>query len=266
MGATTSMTIPMVAVTGVRQTVNANLTPAQTTWNLRSALNVAALNCLDLKYAGLVDNYGAFLKRNSKQLAAANKAIQGEFRTRYGASYRDEQDGYMTQVYNYFALPPAKNEFCDVSFAISNEALQVAPEDLPTYSSVALTRIENAFESFFSAYEQYRVDLRAWDSLYGAGAVTGVSNPVVGTVGDPVTAPVVIAGSSAPATSAGGVEPAASGQTPIVIDTGETNADGTPSTALPTEGPIFQSGEVVQGEAGAGEDIPPGESDDTPVP
>ena len=251
MGATTSMPIPMLAASGVRQTVNAGLTPAQTTWNLRSALNVAALNCQDIKYTGLVDNYGAFLKRNAKELSATNRALQSEFRQRYGSTYRDVQDSYMTQVYNYFALPPAQDAFCDVSFAVATEALTVEPSQLDLFASTALPRIENAFETFFRAYEQYRVDLAAWDSEYGpppavTTTVQGYTNPLDPAV---TVAPGETLVDSMPAT-----DPAMAGtatQPPVVIAGEQPAADNPPAATapLPTQGPIFQSGEVVQGEA-----------------
>ena len=272
MGASTNMAIPLVAATGVRQTVNANLTPAQTTWNMRSALNVAALNCLDPKYTGLVENYGAMLKNNARELSATNRALQSEFRQRYGGTYRDVQDSYMTQVYNYFALPPAKGAFCDVAFAVSQEVLTVPRGDLEVFAASALPRIEGAFENFFRAYEQYRIDLQAWDSQYGPPTVTttvqGYVNPldpnvevepgetVVGTM--PATAPI-----TAPGEPQAPVDiPPVSDQTPVVIATGETTADGEAEVTLPTSGPIFQSGEVVQDVAG-GDDA---EEDDTPDP
>lgn len=271
MGAAKGMTIPMVAATGVRQTVNANLTPAQTTWNLRSALNVAALNCMDPKYTGLVDNYGAFLKRNAKELSATNRALQTEFRQRYGATYRDVQDSYMTQVYNYFALPPAMDEFCDVSFAISNEVIQISPADIDVFAATALPRIESVFEDFFRAYEQYRVDLAAWNSEYGppiiTTAVQGYTNtlepPVNGTPAEtvvnsmPVTQPGTVAGEIVPIDL-----PPTADQTPIVIATEETDAQGDPVITLPSEGPVFRSGEVVQGDTSTADD----KVDDTPDP
>lgn len=260
------MTIPMVAATGVRQTVNANLTSAQTTWNLRSALNVAALNCQSAEHSMLVSNYGAYLKNHARELSATNRALQSEFRQRYGATFRDVQDSYMTQVYNYFALPPAKDEFCDVANAVSAEIVGVPQGDLEVFSATALPRVEAVFEDFFRAYEQYRVDLRAWDSQYGPPTVTttvqGYSNPLdpsvvvkpgetlVGTM--PATAPVKPAGE----TQAPVDLPPATGQTPVVIATDEVGADGQPVVALPTEGPIFQSGEVVQGEQAGPDDTP----------
>lgn len=272
MNATAGMTIPMVAATGVRQTVNANISTAQTTWNLRSALNVAALNCLDPEYTGLVDNYWAFLKRNAKVLSSTNRALRGEFRERYGQSYLDDQDAYMTKVYNYFALPPAKNEFCEVSFAISKEALQVVPDDLDTFAATALPRIEGVFEDFFRAYEQYRVDLQAWNSQYGPSPVTTTvqgyataMEPAAGVTTDAMgnSVPIGTLGSTLTDVQGPVDEEPATGQAPIVIATGDTAPDGEPVLTLPTEGPIFRSGEVVQGEQEeqSGQTV-----DDTPDP
>ncbi len=270
------MTIPMVAASGVRQTVNANLTPAQTTWNLRSALNVAALNCLDLEYTGLVDNYGTFLDRNARELSAANRALQSEFRQQYGGTYRDAQDSYMTKVYNYFALPPAKSDFCDVAYTISGEVITIPPSDLDTFASMALPRIEGVFEDFFRAYEQYRVDLRAWNSQYGSPTVgttvQGYVNPLNPAVKvEPDQTVVDATPATSPVSPPGGAQapveiPPATGQEPVVIATGETSPDGEPVVTLPTEGPIFQSGEVVQGETDLGEEAGAEEEDDKPVP
>ena len=113
-------------------------------------------------------------------------------------------------------------------------------EDIDLYAATALPRIESVFEDFFRAYENYRVNLTAWDAQYGPPTVTttvqGYTNPLdpntpvaVGTtpVGDmPATQPVIIAGED---------------QAPIDLPPA-TSADGT----LPTSGPIFKSGEVVQ--------------------
>lgn len=234
------MTIPLVGADGVRQTVNANLTPAQTTWNLRSALNVAALNCLKPQYAGILPAYKSFLETHARKLSATNRTLQSEFRQKYGPTYRDVQDAYMTQVYNYFALPPALDDFCTMSLAVATEMPKTSKEDIDLYASTALPRIESVFEDFFRAYEQYRVNLTAWNAQYGPPTVSttvqGYTNPLdpntpvaVGTtpVGDmPATQPVVVAGED---------------QAPIDLPPA-TGPNGT----LPTSGPIFKSGEVVQ--------------------
>lgn len=172
-GAAANMVIPPVGADGVRETVNARLSPAQSLWNLRSGLNVAALNCLDPAYAPLAARYGAMLKTHSRELSAANRAIASEFRKRYGSGYRAEQDAYLTKVYNYFALPPVLDAFCKASLALSEELVRIPRGKLGEFASVALPRLEGVFEDFFRRYEQYRIDLAAWDARYGASARAG---------------------------------------------------------------------------------------------
>ena len=74
----------------------------------------------------------------------------------------------MTQVYNYFALPPARADFCNVMLGIANEYIAAPPEDANLFAASGLARIEAVFDRFFRAYEQYRVDSSAWDLRYGA--------------------------------------------------------------------------------------------------
>lgn len=165
------MAIPSVGTDGVRQTVNAHISDNQRIWNLRSGLNVAALNCLKPEHVALVGNYRDLLKKHSRELARTNTALQTEYRKRFGASYRNDQDSYMTRVYNYFALPPVLPKFCDEALAVSNELRAVPVGQLSTFSATALPRLENVFEGFFQAYEQYRTRLADWDARYGAQSV-----------------------------------------------------------------------------------------------
>ena len=60
--------VPPLGANGVRQTVNANLSPTQATWNFRSAYNVAALNCLKPEHADILVGYRAFLKSHARGL------------------------------------------------------------------------------------------------------------------------------------------------------------------------------------------------------
>jgi hypothetical protein len=170
-GAVAGMVDPGLDTFGIRQTVNANLTPAQKTWNLRSALNVAALNCLEPQYLAITDNYKAFLKTHLKGLAATNRALDAEFRAKFGPTYRDSRDVYMTQVYNYFALPPTLPSFCDAALAMSAEAATIKPAELDSFSAGALPRIEAVFLQFYRSYEQYKDDLAGWQARYTSPAV-----------------------------------------------------------------------------------------------
>ena len=172
------MAIPAVGLNGIRHTVNTNISPTQTLWNLRSGLNVAALNCLRPQHAMLLDNYKILLKRHSRELARANRDLAREYRQEHGSQYRRVQDSYMTRVYNYFALPPTLPAFCDTALELSHEVAQVAPGGLKDYASTGLPRMEAVFQDFYSDYEQYRVDLAAWDARYGAGSLPVYGQPV----------------------------------------------------------------------------------------
>ena len=158
--------------------------------------------------------------------------------------------------------------FCDAALTVSRDALTAEVGTLDSFAAVALPRIESVFNDFYRAYEQYRVNLAAWDSKYGPPTVTttvqGYTNPLSPDVsvapGDtlvnsmPATTPVTVASE----TQAPVDLPPAAGVQPVIVATQDDETGETVST-LPTEGPIFQSGEVVQGEVQAG-------PDDTPDP
>lgn len=168
-GAALSTPVPPIGPDGVRLTVNAHLSAAATTWNLRSGLNVAALNCLEPEYAPILAAYKVMLTGQQRKLAAANKAVEAEFRGRYGAAaYRNEQDQYMTQVYNYFALPPVRHQFCATATEISNNYMLLPPDDLDAYAAVMLPKLEMVFTDFYTRFENYRLAVADWDARYGA--------------------------------------------------------------------------------------------------
>lgn len=179
-GAPANMAIPALGTDGVRMTVNAHLTPTQALWNFRSAYNVAALNCQRPEHAEIVVGYRAFLKKHARGLQAANRGVDSEFKAKYGARFVPSREAYMTQVYNYFANPVTLRAFCDASLTMSRDAQLVAPADLPTFGTAELPKLEQIFEAFFRAYEQYRIDAANWDAKYAPKAVTAVSSPPPG--------------------------------------------------------------------------------------
>lgn len=184
------MLLPPLGPNGQRMTVNSNLDEDSTLWHFRSAWNVAALNCMDPAHAGILEGYGAFLKKYAKVLSATNTAIDQRFRREHG-SRNDAvkaREAYMTQVYNYFALPPARADFCNVAVQIASEFQASPPDDPKTFAMSSLPRYEAVFQTFFRQYEEYRVASAAWDARYGSRygssqpgyvAVHGVSGPTV---------------------------------------------------------------------------------------
>jgi hypothetical protein len=186
-GASANLSVPPLDAQGLRHTVNYGLSPAQTVWNLRSAYNVAALNCLQPQHAQIVVNYRAFLKTHAKKLAAVNKEVDQEFKAKFGAKFIPPRESYMTQVYNYFALPPTLPAFCDAALAMSNEAATIPSADLDAFAARSLPAIEQVFLRFYRSYEQYRTDLAAWQARYMASmpAPVAIVLPAQGAAAPP---------------------------------------------------------------------------------
>lgn len=181
LGASAGLFVPPVGPDGVRQTVNARLTPAQTIWNIRSAYNVAALNCLKAEHAEILTNYKTFLKTHAKGLKAANTAVDGDFRKRYGSAFIRPREAYMTQVYNYYAYPATLEAFCDAATVIARDSATVKPAELGAFSQRSMATLETVFETFFRTYEQYRADVAAWDAKYAPTAASSAA-PAATTV------------------------------------------------------------------------------------
>lgn len=171
-GASPRLVPPPVNALGFRETVNTGLSRAQTTWNLRSAYNVAALNCLQPEHAQIVVNYRAFLKTHEKKLTAVNKEIDQEFKAKHGARFIPPRETYNTQVYNYFALPPTLPSFCDAALAMSNEAAIAPSAELDAFAARSLPMLERVFLDFYRSFDQYRTDLAAWQAKYMSPTAT----------------------------------------------------------------------------------------------
>ena len=216
LGAPAGMTIPPVNAMGVRPTINTGVGPDQLLWNFRSAYNVAALDCQHTEHTAILENYKAFLKTYAKALAAANKGVDQQFGTAKGKANVRAREAYMTQVYNFYALPPTLPQFCDAALAMSNElaALPVpasktppkrrgkAPAPVPQgseaelreFAAANLPKLDRVFLDFYNSYDQYRADLAAWQARYA---------PVV-AVPAPTTTPMGTTSPAAPAPTPAG--------------------------------------------------------------
>ena len=187
---------PQALADGTRLTLNYGLSPDQTTWHLRSAWNVAALNCNGPAYEPIATAYASFLDSHAPELKTINTALDRQFRTEHGTGYARVRDTYMTRVYNYFALPPAKRYFCDAALGVANRHTLQPPAELNGWSAIELATIERAFAAFYNDFEQWQVDVAAWDQAYGAeyGAPYGVY-PQSFAAPAPITIPSVDPGS-----------------------------------------------------------------------
>jgi hypothetical protein len=176
-GAHYLMDIPPRGPDGRRITVNSNLTDDQLVWNLRSAWNVAALNCLAPEYQPILDGYRAFLAGNARKLTAVNDRIEKSYTSRFRVR-RDAivaRDGYTTQVYNFFALPAARAGFCRAALDMANRSLTAPPTDPLAFAQANFDGLLVPFDQFFVEYEAYQQASAAWDAKWGA--LYGASQP-----------------------------------------------------------------------------------------
>ena len=94
-------------------------------WNLRSGLNVAALQCQFAPWLRTVPNYNGILAHHSGELASAYTTLNGYFKRVHGPVKGVKAfDDYSTITYNNFASLQAQLGFCQVASNISKAALQ----------------------------------------------------------------------------------------------------------------------------------------------
>lgn len=218
------MVLPPLGPDGQRITINSGLDEDSTLWHFRSGWNVAALNCLDAGEEPILEGYRTFLTKYRRALSRANTDIDKRFRREHDSrsSAIKAREAYMTQVYNYFALPPARAAFCNVALQVANEFLLAQPEDPKAFAAAALPRYETAFQNFFRLYAQYQIDSGAWDARYGAQY--GASQPGYVAVHS-ITAPTVassLVNLNAPATATEVVDPETGARIPVIPVPDET--------------------------------------------
>lgn len=190
-GAALSMTIPPVGLDGIRVTPNRGLSRDEQIWHFRSALNVAALNCQGPVWGQIATEYNKFIVIHKVLLSKTSKSVDREYVKRYpkqnGLRIRDTR---MTDLYNYFALPPVRGQYCDMALRKLQEANQVPKEALPEYAMGSLADIDNVFVNFYETYVKYELDLADWNMKY---APKPAYSPAKNIIAPPVTTQPVAA-------------------------------------------------------------------------
>ena len=98
---------------------------AALTWNLRSALNVAALQCDFAPTLLTVDHYNAMLKDHNAELKASFDTLNGYFvRTaKTKAAGQSAFDRFGTRTYSAFSTVAAQYGFCQTASKIGSAAI-----------------------------------------------------------------------------------------------------------------------------------------------
>lgn len=198
--------VPAVAADGLFVSPNRNISPAQITWNLRSAYNVGALNCPEPARTEITNGYRAFLRAHARALATANRTVDAEFRKHHGARFVAHREAYMTGVYNHFAKPNTLPAFCNAVLAMSRDGKTVKPAELNAFAERSLPSIEIVFDDFYRRYAQWKAEINAWDAQYYAMFVQRYNQAPYGppnTTQVAMVAPVAAAAPGQPVGQAG---------------------------------------------------------------
>ena len=103
------------------------LTPAEvkanTMWNFRAALNVAALQCQFSPFLRTVPRYNALLKQHGKEIGRAQLAMAGYFKRKGGAAGAGTFDRFNTRLYQSWSTLDAQLAFCNAASAAGFDAL-----------------------------------------------------------------------------------------------------------------------------------------------
>ncbi len=166
--AMTAMAVPALRADGLRDTPMRDIDDNEKLWYFRAAFNVAALNCQNPQHFRIADDYNLFLKTHKRELDRINKIVEDKYRKRYGTGYARIRDTENTQVYNFFAFPPVKSDFCNAALVLGQEAAALPSKELVTFSARALPALEGVFDRFYASYESYQTDLQKWIALYGS--------------------------------------------------------------------------------------------------
>lgn len=119
-------------VTGAEPSLGLNLpgaTPeelnAGLVWNLRAALNVAALQCDFEPTLLTVSNYNAMIAHHNKELQVAFDTLGKYFQRTAGKGKPGQQalDQYGTRIYSGYSTVQAQRNFCQTAGSIGRDAI-----------------------------------------------------------------------------------------------------------------------------------------------
>lgn len=154
--------LPEKDSTGRFLTPNVGIGPLEMLFNVRSALNVAALSCVTSANTAPRDGYNRFLKLHKTVLANANTAINAKYRREHGSAGLRVRDSRMTKLYNHYAYPPVKGAFCAKTARYLAAANAMPSKALETWALGALADIEQDFQDHFLRIEAFQAELAAW--------------------------------------------------------------------------------------------------------
>jgi hypothetical protein len=110
-------------------------------WNLRSGLNVAALQCQFSPFLRTVDSYNTMINQHGRELAAAYTLLQSYFRRAGARAPGGNIDRYSTMTYNNFSTLQAQFAFCQTAARLGKEAMSVRHGELANFAAARMREL-----------------------------------------------------------------------------------------------------------------------------
>lgn len=98
---------------------------ANAIWNLRAALNIAALQCQYSPFLATVNLYNGILQQHADEIDRAKLTMMAHFRHYDGARGMASFDQYTTKTYNAYSTLDAQLAFCDRAGIVGRELLAI---------------------------------------------------------------------------------------------------------------------------------------------
>lgn len=152
-----NLRLPPLDARGDFVTPNRDLTGHVAFWNVKIALNVAAIGCRHPGSLRLIADYNDIIARHGNLIRAA----EGTVIARTGVAVRDRMS---TKLFNYFAQPPAQKQFCPVAGSVAERMRGMSAAEAIEPAPALLSELDRPFTDFYRAYAQYQADLAEWRS------------------------------------------------------------------------------------------------------
>lgn len=168
-----TLRLPSRDANGEFVTPNRDLYGERAFWNVRIALNVAAIGCRGARAAALVADYNRLLAKHALLIRTSETQVIAGLARSEGGNGIAARDKLSTRLFNYFAQPPAQSEFCEQAAAVASELAEGSSDHAQLRATTLLTKLDQPFVDFYHAYDRYRVEHTAWRALTGPAAPRG---------------------------------------------------------------------------------------------
>jgi hypothetical protein len=129
----------------IAQSMTATETKAEAVWQMRAALNVAALQCQYDPALKVVDNYNQFTARHKAELEASRTTMEGNYRRRYGKAWAGQFDRYNTRNYNSFSATRFQVAYCNKMGEVGAKTVAMDAGTLASYAQTTVPEIRAIF-------------------------------------------------------------------------------------------------------------------------